>query len=305
MEITQELALEHTQLAEIDMHSLVNLVSVISSQLQMLGGSDPCETLTELIQENGHLLQAVKTQNRDALTLPKIKAYGEKLMAVPEKLNAAGCVTNEEDTGFFRESISDIVKIMEVRLKEVWDKWENPDQWHRFEISKFHYDFSRFFGAMEKNSRGRYKIVKNIAAVTEGQDYLLGFQIDSVYDPHLFMPLSVKDVIRDLAANARKYTEPGGTIDIGIVQTEGKLRVVVRDSGMGIPADELSEVVTYGFRASNVKEKVRTMGGGFGLTKAYLVIKGLGGRMWIESEPGKGTVVKFEVPVPERIAEEK
>ena len=83
------------------------------------------------------------------------------------------------------------------------------------------------------------------------------------------------------------------------------LRVVVRDSGMGIPADELDKVVQFGYRASNVKDKVRTMGGGFGLTKAYKVVKGLGGRMWIESELNKGTSVKFELPVPEGIAQKK
>ncbi|AXJ02281.1 Histidine kinase-, DNA gyrase B-, and HSP90-like ATPase [Cyclonatronum proteinivorum] len=305
MEIVYDLELSKSHDAEIDMHSVVNLVSVVKAQLHMLGGSEPCEVLQHMMRRTEKLLQAVKQQDQAGLAEKEVEAFAEALLGLPESLVQAGCSVNDDDLAFYTETIEDIVKVMKVRFAEIYRKWENPDEWLQFQISQFHYDFSRFFGAMEKNSRGRYRIVKNIAAVTEGQDYLLSFEVDSAFDPYLYMPLSVKDVIRDLAANARKYTMPGGTIDIGIMQSNEILRAVVRDSGMGIPADELDKVVQYGYRASNVKDKVRTMGGGFGLTKAYKVVKGLGGRMWISSELNKGTSVKFELPMPEGVAKKK
>lgn len=304
MEITHELNLEPAHLTELDMHSVVNLVSVISAHLQMLGGGGPAAVVREMLAETESVLHSVKTQDRAALTAEATEAYGNRLLRMPGLLNGHTGI-DTQDVAFYEETIADIVKVMQVRFAEIRQKWERPDDWICFDITQFHYDFSRFFGAMEKNSRGRYRIVKNIAAVTEGQDYLLSFEVDSAFEPHLYMPLSVKDVVRDLAANARKYTQPGGTIDIGIMQKPDILRVVVRDSGMGIPADELDKVVQFGYRASNVKDKVRTMGGGFGLTKAYKVVKGLGGRMWIASELNKGTSVKFELPVPEGIAQKK
>jgi signal transduction histidine kinase len=111
------------------------------------------------------------------------------------------------------------------------------------------------------------------------------------------MPLFFKDVMRDLIANARKYTAPGGTINVGVYETDAELRFVVQDTGRGIPPDELQTVVHYGRRGSNVQQ-VRTMGGGYGLTKAFLVTKRFGGRFWIKSELGVGTRITIIVPRP-------
>jgi signal transduction histidine kinase len=58
---------------------------------------------------------------------------------------------------------------------------------------------------------------------------------------------------------------------------------------------EVERVVEYGRRASNVGN-TKTMGGGFGLTKAYLVARQFGGRMWIETELGRGTRVEIALP---------
>jgi signal transduction histidine kinase len=151
---------------------------------------------------------------------------------------------------------------------------------------------------MQKNSRGRYKIIYNIAE-QEKRDYLVNFAIDSELNGTIFMPLILKDVIRDLVANARKYTPPGEGITVGISQKKEVLRFVIEDSGIGIPEDEIEKVIDYGYRASNVRDKVRTMGGGFGLTKAYHVVQQYNGEMWIESELGEGTKIRVEIPIPE------
>ncbi len=113
------------------------------------------------------------------------------------------------------------------------------------------------------------------------------------------MPILLKDVIRDLIANARKYTPPGGTITIGISQKKERIRFVVEDNGFGIPEDEISEIVKFGYRGSNIKEMVRTMGGGFGLTKAWYVTDKFNGRMWIESKIDRGTKVIIDLPIPD------
>ena len=56
-------------------------------------------------------------------------------------------------------------------------------------------------------------------------------------------------------------------------------------------------MVQFGQRASNVGE-VRTMGGGFGLTKAFLVTKQFGGRFWLASQLEVGTRVRIQIPRP-------
>jgi signal transduction histidine kinase len=103
--------------------------------------------------------------------------------------------------------------------------------------------------------------------------------------------------MRDLIANARKYTAPGGHITAALYEDAEALRFLVEDTGRGIPEGELEKVVQFGQRASNVGE-VRTMGGGFGLTKAFLVTKQFGGRFWLASQLGVGTRVRIQIPRP-------
>jgi signal transduction histidine kinase len=109
------------------------------------------------------------------------------------------------------------------------------------------------------------------------------------------MPAVFQDVMRDLIANARKYTDPGGRILAGVYEDETELRFAVADTGRGIPEDEIPKLVQFGTRGSNVGDRP-TRGGGFGLTKAYYITKKLGGRMWIESELHSGTEMRLAIP---------
>jgi signal transduction histidine kinase len=152
------------------------------------------------------------------------------------------------------------------------------------------------FSAIEKNSHGRYRIIYN-AALKEPNDYYFDFKLESNRGDNLLMPAVFQDVMRDLIANARKYTAPGGHITAALHEDPTLLRFVVEDTGRGIPPDEIEKVVHFGQRASNVNT-VRTMGGGFGLTKAFLVAKQFGGRFWIASELGVGTRVRIHLPRP-------
>jgi signal transduction histidine kinase len=106
----------------------------------------------------------------------------------------------------------------------------------------------------------------------------------------------MQDVLRDIIANAGKYSDPDGKISAGLHDDVEYLRIVVKDEGRGIPENELESVVNYGERASNIGN-TQTMGGGFGLTKAYFMTKQFGGRMWIASYLGKGTTVTIHIPI--------
>nr|WP_240544875.1 ATP-binding protein [Ectothiorhodospira shaposhnikovii] len=109
------------------------------------------------------------------------------------------------------------------------------------------------------------------------------------------MPAVFNDVIRDLVANARKYTPPGGRILSGLDDDGQRIRFVVEDTGVGIPPGQVEDVVKLGFRADNVQNR-RTYGGGFGLTKAYWVTQRLQGRMWIDSRLDQGTRIEIQFP---------
>jgi signal transduction histidine kinase len=192
--------------------------------------------------------------------------------------------------------LESVFAILDTRARELLDRVRTPEKWTNHDIKQLTANFTNVLAAIEKNSKGRYRIVTNIAE-QERQDYMVTFGMESVDGTVINMPPVLQDVMRDLIANARKYTEPGGEITAGLVDNGKELRFVVEDTGRGIPSDEVQQVVEFGKRGSNVDDKA-TMGGGFGLTKAYLVTRQFGGRMWIDSRPGAGTRITISIPRP-------
>jgi signal transduction histidine kinase len=170
-----------------------------------------------------------------------------------------------------------------------------------FSIETLRADFLAVFAAIEKNSRGRYRILYNLAR-QERLDYYIDLKLESVDAPRLWMPAVFQDVMRDLIANARKYTPPGGRIAAALYAGSDALRFSIEDTGRGIPEDEIPAVVQFGRRASNVGD-VRTMGGGFGLTKAFLTTRQFGGRFFIRSRVGVGTSIRIVIPRPASVGQ--
>lgn len=301
MKITKEIIASDDELESLEMHSVINILSVITSQLQMIQmESNYTDQLDPVISTVMELAEAAYLKDKLIFNRKNVSELEQQISDVLLDHKAKQAILNdgksiEEYSAIFKQ----IFEVFEVRFNEIIQRWDNPNQWVPFKVKSFEEDFKKFFFALEKNSKGRYKILYNIADQDE-KDYLVNFAIDSE-DEKIYMPLILKDVIRDLIANARKYTPPGGDITIGISQKKGVFKFVVEDTGFGIPSDEIEKVVDYGYRASNVKDVVRTMGGGFGLTKAYQVVKDLNGHMWINSQVNNGTKISIEVPIPDNV----
>jgi signal transduction histidine kinase len=207
----------------------------------------------------------------------------------------AGANTSDPEIEESLSNIKSVLNILEVRSHEILARFEEPDKWIAHKTGELKQNLADVFAAIEKNSKGRYFIVYNIASKSPN-DYIVDLNIDSVDGDIIYMPPVLQDVLRDIVANARKYSNPGGRISAGFKDDGQFLKIVVQDEGRGIPEDQITEVVNYGKRASNVGEK-ETMGGGFGLTKAYFITKQFGGRMWIKSGEGEGTTVRIQIPV--------
>lgn len=101
--------------------------------------------------------------------------------------------------------------------------------------------------------------------------------------------------VENLLTNAIKYTPEGGTVIFKVEERDGKLCCEVRDTGCGIPKAEQDKIFGKLFRASNVRNTAE--GNGFGLYVAKGAIEAQGGKIWFESEEGKGTAFFVEVPM--------
>ena len=113
---------------------------------------------------------------------------------------------------------------------------------------------------------------------------------------HYTVPAMLPDCVRDLVANARKYSKPGSNIVVDIRQQNRRLSITVQDEGRGISADEVPQVAQFGYRGRNVGSH-ETMVGGLGLSKAWLIAAGCGGQLWLNSTPDVGTTVGITIPL--------
>ncbi|MFN8558023.1 MAG: ATP-binding protein [Dehalococcoidia bacterium] len=108
-------------------------------------------------------------------------------------------------------------------------------------------------------------------------------------------PMRVEQIITNLVENAIKYSPAGGAIDV-CIRGNGVLTVQVRDHGIGIPADHLDRLFDRFYRVDSSLART-TKGVGLGLYICKSLVEAHGGRIWVESEPGKGSVFSFTLPV--------
>ncbi len=109
-------------------------------------------------------------------------------------------------------------------------------------------------------------------------------------------PGRMREVVSNLLTNALKFTPPGGSVvlDTGPDET-GMARVGVRDTGIGIPADELPHVTERFFRGH--RSSLLPGGTGIGLTIVAELVQAHRGQLDIASTPGRGTQVTITLPV--------
>ncbi|MEK9160636.1 MAG: HAMP domain-containing sensor histidine kinase [Patescibacteria group bacterium] len=105
----------------------------------------------------------------------------------------------------------------------------------------------------------------------------------------------IKQVIVNIVDNAIKYTEKGG-IKISIEKEKENAQIVVTDTGVGIPVDEIA-VLFDKFTRARGANKINTTGTGLGLYVAKQLVAGHSGKVWAESDgPGKGSRFIIELP---------
>jgi two-component system sensor histidine kinase/response regulator len=109
--------------------------------------------------------------------------------------------------------------------------------------------------------------------------------------------MMIDTVVRNLLSNAIKFTEAGGAVTISATQAEDTVTVSVSDTGIGIPAEKVPNLFRIDARcqrAGTADEK----GTGLGLILCKEFVEKNRGQIWVASEVGKGTTVRFTLPTP-------
>jgi two-component system phosphate regulon sensor histidine kinase PhoR len=102
----------------------------------------------------------------------------------------------------------------------------------------------------------------------------------------------LKQVMSNLIANAIKYNTPGGKVSVSAVPQDGKIKITVADTGIGISAEHLPRIFERFYRVD--KERSRETGGtGLGLAIVKHIVEAHGGKMEVESKVGEGSHFSF------------
>jgi signal transduction histidine kinase len=105
----------------------------------------------------------------------------------------------------------------------------------------------------------------------------------------------VRQVVLNLLSNAIKFTPEGGRIDVGAVPKDGYVEVSVSDTGIGIAAEDQEKVFEEFRQVGTAAKKIE--GTGLGLTLCRKFVELHGGKIWVKSQVGQGSIFTFTIPL--------
>jgi signal transduction histidine kinase len=106
----------------------------------------------------------------------------------------------------------------------------------------------------------------------------------------------IRQVVFNLLSNAVKFTPQGGRVDVSALQENGEVMVAVTDTGPGIAPEDQGRIFEE-FQQARDTNGERPEGTGLGLALSRSLVELHGGRIWVESAPGKGSTFSFTIPV--------
>lgn len=141
-------------------------------------------------------------------------------------------------------------------------------------------------------------VVEYALATVEGEVRARQQRLDVQFDTQTLLvsgsPQRLKQMVRNLVQNAVQYTPEGGAIAIRLQAHADLVVLRVEDNGIGIPLDEQPHVFEKFYRASNVQSTYE--GAGLGLAIVKSIVDRHNGRIWVESEPGRGSIFTVILP---------
>ncbi len=125
-------------------------------------------------------------------------------------------------------------------------------------------------------------------------------KLSSEFDPKVDIikgdEFSLKEITSNMMLNAVKYTPVNGKIRLEAYVHDNFIRVIISDSGIGVPEDDMLHIFDEFYRGSNVDKK-KIEGTGVGLAIAKNVIKQHKGTIWVENNPAGGSKFIYDIPI--------
>ena len=107
----------------------------------------------------------------------------------------------------------------------------------------------------------------------------------------------LKQVLLNIVANAIQYTPPGGEVVLSLSRIGEQARIIIHDTGPGIPKEDLPFIFERFYRAEKARTRSQISGFGLGLSIAQWIVENHEGTIKVESEEGQGTTFAIWLPL--------
>ena len=138
-------------------------------------------------------------------------------------------------------------------------------------------------------------VTKRLTPQAESKRISLDFDLSPDLPPILADDDRAIQILTNLTGNALQYTPEAGRVTISAKRISNEIQFSVHDTGIGIPLEHLSHIFDRFYRVDKSRSRVRG-GSGIGLTIAKHLVEAHGGKIWAESELGRGTRISFTLP---------
>ncbi len=249
------------------------------------------ETKNTLLQE-----QVVQLQEMNASKDKFISMISHDLQSPFSSLRGLIQFTSENIGGYNKDELGNIMDLLGNSTENLYALIENLLTWSRIQR-----------GVLEHCPQQmdiRELVLQNIALFTPNADAK-----HITFENHLEQGVlayadynMVNAILRNLISNAVKFTHTGGKISFSVNHTNADyIEVIVSDTGFGIAREHLSKLFRIDSRYKRLGT-AREKGTGLGLILCKEFVEKNTGAIWLESEPGHGTAVKFTLPKAEKAA---
>ena len=224
-------------------------------------------------------------QIKDSLTHMIVHDLNNPLMAISGRLELL-----KMDEGSFNEEQKENLKSALLSSQDLRTMISNLLDINKMEEGKIVLRSEKFqIGGLIKEVIGQMSVI----AQSEDKSFSLDVS-EEIPDISADKEL-IRRVVANLINNAIKHSPSKVTIFVKAFfnQNDGSVHVRVKDSGEGIPKEYLSKIFEKFFQVENKKAK---MGRGLGLTFSKMAVEAHGGKIWVDSELGKGSEFTFTIP---------
>jgi len=187
----------------------------------------------------------------------------------------------------------------DLRTLSLAETGQLPMEWERVDVAELLADVSTSFSGQAEVA-GVELCVESVLPATGAQAQ--ASPSTRIEDPSPLLEIvadagRLDQVLSNLLANALRHTPSGGVITLRAEPIGGGVRLIVRDTGEGIPPEDLPYIFDRFWRGDRSRSHTAGAGSGLGLPIARQLVQAHGGRIGVESQPGQGTTFTIELPV--------